>query len=187
MKYLSTIVCLMTVLSCGRDIENSKTNNDNITRLPVSVSIVTLIETFTNSQELKTSEVQFKSDAWIKIPEAVFVQNGNLYKFNSKITFNTSNQYGSNQNNDYYKFYCKYEAYRQAVASDEVTVDGFTHVFKGCFADVNNDGVDDALTYKVGNSIPQDENNYIRFEMTGHSELESNSLTLYTDIETEWR
>jgi hypothetical protein len=183
---ITPLLCSFAVVSCGKKIENTNTNtgDDTVILNEANASNVKLELSFNKNGELKNSVYKFGAEAWIKVPEAIFLKSGTSFTYSTRIYFNSSNSITLENTSE---LYCDYTAVKQITNTDQPTIDGYNHIFNSCHEDVNGDGVPEKLYYEPGDEVPQDLGRYIKIKHIGSSTDSVDATEVYSDIEVDWR
>jgi len=175
------LILFLVFISCGKAIKNSQESDSDTRELPgLGTSEITL-EVSYNPKAESFKEVMYpvSSRAWARIPQKMKIIDGRPLVISAKINFNKEliyNEYNS-------AFFCSYSAVRLSSGPDEDNPDGYSHYFKGCFEDVDNDGVLDELNYLPGDQVAVDVDKYITLYIT--SDKSVNNLSVSSEIDLE--
>jgi hypothetical protein len=183
-KVIALLTCSIALTSCGKKIENTKTGDDTVVLNEANASNVKLELNFNKTGELSASNFRFSGEAWIKVPEAVFLKSGDVFTYSTRIYFNATEDLTLGNSP---VFYCEYSAYKQFTGSDQQSIDGYNHLFKNCYEDVNADGTPEILNYLPGDEIPQDPTRLLKIELISSSAGSEDITEVYSDIEVDWR
>lgn len=181
LKNLSILTCMaITFCGCGNKAENSGSEVDNVVITPgLNATSVNLSLQFDESDsEVASTSVVFQNNAWVAVPEFVYLKSGDPLRFTVRLYFNTTEQTAQEEHNE---LYCEYENIKQLSNIQNRSFDGYFHRLLGCFSDVDNDGEVDELNYEAGTEIAIDKNKMIRFEFV-KAFTESNT-EVFTDID----
>lgn len=179
----SALLFMLFVISasCGKAIKNSQEPSDDTRDLPGLNASEISLELSYNPKAESFQEVRYEvlSSGWARIPKKITIKNGRPLVISAKINFNKvliHSEYNS-------AFFCSYSSVRLASGADEENPDGYTHYFKGCFEDVDNDGVLDELNYLPGDQVAVDANKYISLYITSDKSVDSLSVSSEIDLE----
>jgi len=174
-KLFVMTVLSMTLVSCGQPIEGSKNSQDDSNLTPeLSANIVLSMELtdHTDSESSPSSSYLFENTASVTIPAGVYLKSGTPDSYLVNLVFNASES--RDHGIDINEFYCQYESIKE--------IKGYVHIFRGCFQDVDNDGIVEDLGYNIGQKVIQDKWNYIRFDRVSGQNIENASV--WTELET---
>lgn len=182
--YLSILtISAFSFMACGKKVTNSNPNEGQlVNRTPaLTGNSLKLSSVFDNNGVIENEVYQFEADAWIKIPEFIFVESGEPLNYTARVYFNTENQQtlvGARE------LYCEYQSAKQIGSKNKLQFDGYYHHFIGCFEDLDQDGTPQEINYNPGSEVPQDKDKFVRIEfLSGFSD---NETQISADLEIDW-
>lgn len=189
LKKLFLAPCFMSLLvGCGKKAENTspqKTTDETnqVVVLPGESGIKTM--TIKYEKEIlnsNTASLSVKAPAWARIPDAPVIISGDTRMMTTTFYFNFGELSINMSDNP---VYCKFQSIKRVTGNPEIPLDEtFDHHFKGCFEDVDGDGVGDLLNFIPGDEIGVLKDHKIRMQISPSSD--SKSLEVQSDIELDY-
>jgi len=168
----------MLTTSCGKTLENTQAADDDRYIASVTSEVIKLSATLTPAGLSDAEIYDFDDYAEIKIPGQLKVLNGNAGNQEAKIYFNVDD--------NRHDFYCVYVggASTASPTDSEEIEKGLFYSLDDCYADVDDDNIDDALGMKAGDGADQDVGNSIILEIDGADPRYSTQIE--GEFELEW-
>ena len=181
--------CLFALIGCGKKVTQNPSSADTgdgsqVVILPGESGIEFLALDFNPSQQSQmTTQVQAQGNGWARIPDAPTISAGNALVVGTRVYFNTFENLNSAQ---YRQFYCDYQSIKMINPKPDTPInDTYNHYFKGCFEDVDDDGVMDELNFIPGDdAIDLQKDRYITLRVTADDNADS--LSLRSEIEIDY-
>jgi len=175
---------VFSFMACGKKVQNTDPNAGKIVnRTPaLSASNIKLVSRFNSDGAVENDIYKFQDDAWLTIPEHVFIESGEPLNFTVRVFFNTKDSQALAGEPE---LFCEYRSAKQiGNANDPSAINGYYHHFAGCFEDVDGDGTPDQINYSPGSQVAQNQQRYIRLEyVSGFTDEETQ---VSSDIEIDW-
>lgn len=185
--YLSLLtVSAFSFMACGKKAMNTDPNADDprfITDTPAltgnSIKLTSSIDT--DGNVTSNEFYQFEQDAWLKVPEFIFVESGAPLNYTARVYFNTDKVESFIGHRE---LFCEYRSAKQIGEEKQISFDGYYHHFVGCFEDLDQDGNPERINYNPGSQVAQDKNNFIRIEYVDG--FTDNPTQISADLDIEW-
>jgi hypothetical protein len=174
-KFMSTLLTIFLLCSCGKEITNSNKKSD--------VRIQDQSALLGNSIELDYKKDQnnkfftIPRGGWAKIPEHPFVISGEPESFRSSIFFNTNTLSIAAEIES---IRCDYTS-KKSSKNETVTV-SYDHYFKGCYASIYS--YEEEVNYRPGQEILLDQGKQIIFNVILFEE--SDDIEITSEINVDW-
>lgn len=163
------------IFGCGKKVENSQNSSDTQRQTATSADIP-----FNFSFESdKSTELgyTFSRDGWVSIPDKFNITSGDSLIITTRIYFNQDDQESS-------KFHCRFNSVKQISDKKQNLAPIYTHQFKGCYDDVNNDGILEEVYYLPGEQVPMNKSEKVVLKVRATSS--TSKINMETALKVDW-